>query len=84
MSTEFKATLSIKGQVVIPAEIRRRLGLSQGSVIRFQIAEDCVRLLPAALDVRSLKGRVAARPRPVSLEEIDVTIVEQRARVARR
>lgn len=84
MSTEFKATLSSKGQVVIPAEARRRLGLSQGSVIRFQIAEDGVRLLPAALDVRSLKGRVAPRPRPVSVEEMNATIAKQRVRVARR
>jgi len=51
---EFSAKLSSKGQVVIPADVRKRLGLSQGSVLRFQMDADGVRLLPAAGDVRRL------------------------------
>jgi AbrB family looped-hinge helix DNA binding protein len=34
-STELNATVSSKGQVVIPGDVRRRLGLVQGSILRF-------------------------------------------------
>ena len=57
---EFSAKLSSRGRVVIPAEVRKRLCLSQGSVLRFRLDEDSVRLLAAAGDVRRLKGRLAA------------------------
>ena len=84
MSTELKATLSVKGQVSLPAEVRRRLGLSQGSVVRFQLSDDGVRLLPAVVDVRSLKGRVAKPAKTVSLQDMALAIAERRARLAQR
>jgi len=84
MDTELKATLSVKGQISLPAEVRRRLGLSQGSVVRFQLSEDGVRLLPALVDVRSLKGRVAKPAKPVSLQDMASTIAERRARLAQK
>lgn len=84
MSIELKATLSVKGQVSLPAEVRRRLGLSQGSVVRFQIGEEGVRLLPAGVDVRSLKGRVIKPAKPVSLQDMESEIAERRARLAQR
>jgi len=84
MDTELKATLSVKGQISLPAEVRRRLGLSQGSVVRFQLSEDGVRLLPALVDVRSFKGRVARPAKPVSLQDMALAIAERRARLAQR
>ena len=78
---ELSAKLSSKGQVVIPADVRKRLGLSQGSVLRFQIDADGVRLLAAAGDVRRLKGRLAAPDAPVSIDDMNRTIAERRARV---
>jgi len=84
VSTELKATLSVKGQVSLPAEVRRRLGLSQGSVVRFQLSDDGVRLLPAVVDVRSLKGRVAKPAKTVSLQDMALAIAERRARLAQR
>lgn len=77
---EVSATLSSKGQVVIPGDVRKRLGLGQGSVLRFILDEDGVRLLPAAGDVRRLKGRLPAPPKPVSLDDMDAAIAERRAR----
>ena len=47
MSIELSATVSSKGQIVIPVDVRRRLGPTQGSVVRFRISDDGVRLLPA-------------------------------------
>lgn len=80
-TNELSATMSSKGQVVIPADVRKRLGLAQGSVLRFVLEGDAVRLLPAAGDVRRLKGRLARPSKPVSVNEMNRTIAERRARV---
>lgn len=79
---DLSAKLSSKGQVVIPADVRKRLGLSQGSVLRFQMDADGVRLLAAAGDVRRLKGRLAAPDTPVSVDDMNRGITERRARIS--
>jgi AbrB family looped-hinge helix DNA binding protein len=79
---EIAAIVSSKGQVVIPADVRRRLGLTQGSVLRFVLADDGVRLLTAVGDVRRLKGRLQAPAQPVSVADMNRAIAERRSRVA--
>ena len=79
---ELSAKLSSKGQVVIPVDVRKRLGLSQGSVLRFQMDADGVRLLAAAGDVRRLKGRLAAPDAPVSIDDMNRTVADRRARIS--
>ena len=37
-----KSTISSKGQVTVPAEVRRRLGLAAGTTVRFEIRPDGV------------------------------------------
>ena len=75
---EFSAKLSSRGRVVIPAEVRKWLCLSQGSELRFQLDECGVRLLGAAGDVRRLKGRLTVPTTPVSVEEMNRAVAEQR------
>lgn len=81
MKHEISAMLSSKGQVVIPSDVRKRLGLVQGSVLRFVLDADGVHLLPAAGDVRRLKGRLAAPASPVSVDDMNAAIKAQRARI---
>ena len=81
--TEHPATVSSKGQVVIPADVRRLLGLTQGSVLRFVVEADGVRLLPAAGDVRRLKGRLAKPHAPVSVDDMNAVIAERRTKIGR-
>lgn len=79
---EHSAKLSTKGQVVIPPPVRRLLGLEQGSVLRFVVEGDSVRLLPAAGDVRRLKGRLPKPVRRVSVADMNLAVAERRARLA--
>lgn len=78
------ATVSSKGQVVIPSDVRRKLGLSQGSVLRFVVDGDNVRLLAAGGDIRKLKGRLAAPAQPVSVDDMNDTIDQRRRRAGRK
>ena len=80
-SQTHSAKLSSKGQVVIPADVRRHLGLSQGSVLRFVLDDDGVRLLATAGDVRRLKGRLQAPAAPISVDDMNRAIHDRRARI---
>ena len=80
VSQEIPATVSSKGQVVIPSDVRKKLGLTQGSTLRFLVEADSVRLLPAASDVRRLKGRLAKPADAVSVEDMNTAIAQRRAR----
>lgn len=67
------ATLTSKGQVTLPKEIRDKLGLKAGSKIDFELLSDgTARLRPANLTALSIMG-ILKRPgqRPVSIEEVD-------------
>lgn len=73
------ATVSGKGQVVIPSAVRRRLNLVQGSVVRFIVEEGGVRMLPEAGDVRRLQGRLTPPSRPVSIEAMNQAVSKRLA-----
>ncbi len=78
---ELSARLSSKGQVVIPVDVRKRLGLTQGSVLRFVLDDDSVRLLASAGDVRRLKGRLQPPAAPVSVADMNAAIASRRMRI---
>jgi AbrB family looped-hinge helix DNA binding protein len=80
---EHAATVSSKGQVVIPSDVRRKLGLVQGSVLRFVVDGDSVKLLAAGGDIRKLKGRLPLPAQPVSVSDMNETIAQRRARGGR-
>jgi antitoxin PrlF len=77
---ELAAIVSSKGQVVIPSDVRKKLGLTQGSTLRFLVEADSVRLLPAAGDVRRLKGRLAKPAKAVSIEDMNTAVGQRRTR----
>ena len=71
------ATLTSKGQVTIPAEVRRRLGLRPGDHIGFVIDGDEVRLVRKENNIEAAFG-ICKPDTSVSLEEMD-QIIKQRA-----
>ena len=80
---EATATVSSKGQIVIPSEVRRRLGISQGSVLRFVLDGGSVRLFAAGGDVRKLKGRLPLPKQPMSLQDMDDAFARRRGAAGR-
>ena len=68
------ATLTSKGQVTIPADVRQRLGLEPGDRIEFIEMDGGYAIKPAIDDVRSLKGLLRKPARPVSVEDMNATI----------
>lgn len=59
---EVISTVTEKGQVTIPAEVRKRLGISRGEKVAFLIEGDDVRLKPVRFTLESVFGSVPALP----------------------
>lgn len=69
------STLTSKGQITIPAEVRRTLGLKSGSRVEFVPMDNgSYELVPANGTVAALKGLVPAPPTPVTLQEMDEAV----------
>ena len=81
-TTEFPATVSSKGQVAVSSGVCKRLGQVPGSLLRFVLEADGVRLLAAAGDVRSLIGRLKLPAQAVTLADMVSTRAQRRARVS--
>jgi antitoxin PrlF len=75
------ATITSKGQVTIPSDVRQRLGLESGDRVEFVEIEGGYAIKPAIDDVRSLKGLLRKPARPVTVENMNAAI---RARGAGR
>lgn len=72
-----RAKLTSKGQVTIPAEVRRALGLETGSRVNFVRNNAGVyEIVPETRTVAGLKGLVSPRPEPVTVDKMDEAIEE--------
>ena len=69
------STVTSKGQITLPRDVRRVLGLGAGDKVDFVGVDGGYMLVPVRKDVRELKGRFSGRVRrPVSLEEMEEAI----------
>ena len=71
------ATMTSKGQITIPVEVRKRLRLRAGSKVDFveNKAGELV-LKPRIGDIRSLRGIVKYDGPPISVEEMNEAIAD--------
>ena len=75
------ATLTSKGQVIIPLAVRTALGLHAGTRVDFVRVDDGFKLVPLRNDASSLRGRFAGRvSKPVSIEAMDQAIAAELTR----
>jgi AbrB family looped-hinge helix DNA binding protein len=69
------ATMTSKGQITIPKEVRETLGLQAGHRMSFEVREDGVmELHPETVDLMSLCGIIKPSVRGVTLEDMDEAI----------
>lgn len=69
------ATVTSKGQVTIPVDVRVRLGLRAGSRIDFvHVGAGIYEIHVNAGSIHDLAGAVPWRSKPVTLEEMDEAI----------
>jgi len=73
------ATVTSKGQVTIPAEVRARLGLRPGSRLTFVPTDGGYEIHSQTASIKDLKGAVAPPLQPVSIEEMNEAIAEAAA-----
>ncbi len=76
------STITTKGQVTIPAEIRRHLGVGQHDQVAFVIEGDEVRLQPVEFTLASAFGSVEPNNHPENFDELAHRAKEERARRA--
>lgn len=76
----YDSTITQRGQVTLPAEVRRILGVKPREKVTFEVEEGQVRVVPARFTLESASGSVPALKRPLSLEEITHLAAEEHAR----
>ena len=79
------AVLTSKGQLTIPAEVRRTLNVHTGDRVEFvQTQPGRFEIVAATRSVRELKGLFGKAAHTVSIEEMNRTIAERGASAALR
>jgi antitoxin PrlF len=75
------ATLTTKGQITIPADVRRSLNVEAGDRVEFvQVEPGRFELVAATGSVRDLKGMFGKPKRRVSIAEMNLAIAAQGAK----
>lgn len=68
-------TLTSKGQLTLPKNVRDRLKLQSGDKLEVYLQEDgSILLQPATVDIKELYGLLPKPSKPVSLEDMDAAI----------
>ena len=78
------STLTSKGQVTIPKEMRDQLNLAPGDKVKFFIQPDGNLVILPKLPASALRGMFRSRVGPVSLEDMEVGIRKGATRRFRR
>lgn len=73
-----KATIDRAGRVVIPSEVRRRLGLTAGTELEVAIEGFAVRLVRAVAGPEVVRRgkRLIARPRAGKAERVEIDVAK--------
>jgi len=75
------ATITSKGQVTIPKEVRQVLGLEVGDRLAFEVRDDgVVEIHPETVDLMSLCGIIKPKTRGVTVEKMKRDIAKAAAK----
>lgn len=71
------AAVTSKGQITIPVEVRKKLGLKPGDRVRFIEGENGEFIIrPKTSSIMDLEGCVPWTGKPVTIEEMNETIAQ--------
>ncbi len=71
------ATMTSKGQITIPKDVRIRLGLGTGDRVEFvEIQDGIFQIASATQDVQALKGIVPKPKKPVTIAKMNQAVAE--------
>jgi AbrB family looped-hinge helix DNA binding protein len=74
------ATLTTKGQITIPVEVRNALKVEAGDRVEFvQIAPDRYEFVAATREVTALKGMFGPAKNQVTIEDMNAAIAQRGA-----
>ena len=76
---ELVATITSKGQLTVPAEIRRTLGLKRGDKVVFRLENHDVTLAPATSRLAAGYQSVPALPAAKTWQEVEALVAEEQA-----
>jgi AbrB family looped-hinge helix DNA binding protein len=80
IATTVKATLTSKGQITIPAQVRNALKVNAGDRVEFvQIAPGRYEFVAATTEVTELKGMFGPARKVVSIESMNAAIAQRGA-----
>jgi antitoxin PrlF len=72
------STISTKGQITVPVEIRRRLGLKEGDRVEFVVDKGQTVLRPARSSENPFEKYIGRLPAFESMREINEWVAEMR------
>jgi AbrB family looped-hinge helix DNA binding protein len=67
----YSTTLTTRGQVTLPAEIRKMLGVQPRDKVTFEVEGTDIRIVPSTFTVASVRGSVPALAQARPLAEIE-------------
>ena len=75
------ATITSKGQITIPKDVREALGVEAGDRVEFVAqAPGVYTVVAATRDVRHLKGLIGKPARPVTIEDMNQAVARAASR----
>ncbi len=77
---QYVATVTQRGQVTIPADVRRLLGTKERNKIVFQVEGGEVKVVPVEMTLEETFGSVTPLNRPEDFEELIRIAKEERAK----
>jgi antitoxin PrlF len=76
----YHTTLTERGQVTLPVEIRRKLGVKPKEKVTFEVDGESIRIISSKFTVESVRGSVPPLAERTPLENIIDIAAEEHAR----
>jgi AbrB family looped-hinge helix DNA binding protein len=81
---EYTSSLSPKGQITLPLEVRQRWGIRAKDRVVIRVDEETVTIAPARSPVDATYGVLPPLPTPLTVEEMTEIAAEEHAQEAAR